>query len=126
ACRRFFVLDCARVRCAAELQVALFQSDGGTLLLDAASKMLPVVQQELLTLLGGAANKANPARQFADVHLIACTHPTIAQRMAAREFLEDLYYRLNTMYLLMPAVRERPGDIPALVHYFLRCNVAET
>jgi len=126
ASRRFFVLDCARLRHAAELHVGLFQSAyGGTLLLNDVSEMGVAVQHELLTLLGTAEN-TRPIGRFADVRLIACADPDINRRMAAQEFLESLYYRLNTMHLRIPPVRERREDIPVLVHYFLRRKASET
>src|SRR5262249_17220933 len=89
------------------------------------SELAPDVQQEFLGSLGGTTRKGG-RRRSADVRLIACTHPKIPHQLAALEFLEDLYYRLNTIHLVIPPVRERPDDVPALVHHFLRQKAAET
>ena len=54
-----------------------------------------------------------------DVRLIAASRRNLADLVATSRFREDLLYRLNTITILMPALRERPEDIPLLAEYFL-------
>ncbi len=51
-----------------------------------------------------------------DVRVIAATHQPLQQMMAERRFRQDLYYRINTLRLGLPPLRERPDDIGALAH----------
>jgi two-component system, response regulator FlrC len=93
---------------------------GGTLLLDEVSEMDIRLQAKLLRALqereidrlgGGAAVKV-------DVRIIATTNRDLPGEVAAGRFREDLYFRLNVVTLTVPALRERPGDIPALARHF--------
>ncbi len=98
------------------------QADGGTLFLDeigdmalaAQAKVLRVLQDGVLTPIGGAR-----AVQV-DVRVLAATNKDLAAEIAAGRFREDLYYRLNVVPILVPPLRERREDIPALVEHFLR------
>jgi DNA-binding NtrC family response regulator len=55
-----------------------------------------------------------------DVRILAATHRDLEQLIAARQFREDLYYRLGAVVIRLPALRDRAGDIPLLAAYFLR------
>jgi len=55
-----------------------------------------------------------------DVRIIAATNKALEQAVAAREFREDLFYRLNVVRVPYPALRDRREDIRLLVNYFLK------
>jgi len=92
----------------------------GTLFLDEAATLSPSVQAKLLRVL--------ESRQFervggnrtisVDIRLLVATNEDLEKRVAAGTFREDLFYRLNTVTLRIPPLRERTGDIPLLVDYF--------
>lgn len=98
------------------------QCDGGTIFLDeigdmtlpTQTKILRVLQNGTLERVGGSA----PVK--VDVRVIAATNKDLETAVAAKEFREDLFYRLNVVRVLMPALREREGDIRLLVNYFLK------
>jgi DNA-binding NtrC family response regulator/tetratricopeptide (TPR) repeat protein len=94
---------------------------GGTLFLDelgdlpfaAQAKLLRVLQERTFERLGGLETLR------VDVRILAATSVDLAQAVAERRFREDLYYRLNVVPVVMPALRDRPEDVPALVEHFL-------
>ncbi|MEW6426998.1 MAG: sigma-54 dependent transcriptional regulator [Thermodesulfobacteriota bacterium] len=96
-------------------------ADGGTLLLDEISeiplhlqaKLLRVLQEEEVDRLGGRAPVA------VDVHVLATTNRDLAVEVKEGRFRQDLYYRLNVIPLVLPPLRERKGDIDALVAFFI-------
>lgn len=96
-------------------------ADGGTLLLDEfgdmrlemQSKFLRVLETRKVRRLGGKVDVAF------DATVIAATNRDMAKAVAAGEFREDLYYRLNTFAVHLPPLRERAEDIPYLAQYFL-------
>jgi len=97
------------------------EADGGTLLLDEVGELAPLVQARLLRVLqSGEVRPVGEDHPVAvDVRLIAATHRDLASMVADGSFREDLYYRLKVVHLHVPALRERPEDIPALARHFL-------
>ena len=99
----------------------LAEAADGTLLLDdvddvpaeAQAKLLRVLQEREFTPLGAA--RAEPFR----ARVVAASKVPLDQAVAAGEFREDLWYRLNVVPLALPPLRERPEDIPALIGAFL-------
>ena len=82
--------------------------------LSTQAKILRVLQSGAFERVGG-----NQPIQV-DVRVIAATHKPLEQAVAAREFREDLFYRLNVVRIHIPPLRERRDDIPLLVNYFLK------
>ncbi|MCC8112468.1 MAG: sigma-54 dependent transcriptional regulator [Bacteroidales bacterium] len=82
--------------------------------LDAASqvKLLRVLQEHTFERLG----ESQPHR--VDIRVICATNADLQQRVAERTFREDLFYRINLITLRLPALRERPEDIPLLIKHF--------
>ena len=97
-------------------------ADGGTLFLDEVGEMSLRMQAMLLRFLenGEIQTIGEKQSKLVNVRLIAATNRDLSQRVAAGEFREDLLYRLRVIELKVPALRERPEDIPALVEHFLR------
>ena len=97
-------------------------ANGGTLLLDEIgelplalqSKLLRVLQEHSIRRLGG--NKAINV----DFRLISSTNVDLKEMIAAKEFREDLYYRLNVIYINVPPLESRREDIPLLINHFIR------
>jgi len=103
------------------------QADGGSLFLDEVGDMSPSTQAKILRVLqeheferlGGTRT------QRVDVRLIAATNRELSGMVAAGQFREDLYYRLNVVSVEMPPLRERKDDILALAMFFTRKFAAE-
>jgi DNA-binding NtrC family response regulator len=103
-------------------KIGLFEAaNGSTLFLDEIGdlsqplqgKILRVLQEKELKRVGGTETLA------VDVRVVAATNRDLETMMKAGQFREDLFYRLNVIPMVLPPLRERPSDIPALAQRFL-------
>lgn len=98
------------------------EANGGTLFLDEIAelplslqvKLLRAIQEEEIRPLGDS----RPVKL--DVRIVAATAKNLKDEVAAGKFREDLYYRINVLPIMVPALRERKEDIPLLVDHFLK------
>ncbi|MEM1183048.1 MAG: sigma 54-interacting transcriptional regulator, partial [Acidobacteriota bacterium] len=95
-----------------------------TLLIDELGDIVPSAQVKLLRVLARSSRRefqrlGGEGTVKADVRVIAATHRDLRAEVAAGRFREDLYYRLSALMIRIPALRERPEDIPLLVKHFL-------
>jgi DNA-binding NtrC family response regulator len=97
-------------------------ADGGTLFLDEIANMPPAQQAKLLRVLEtGELKRLGSSRTIkVDVRLVSATNADIAVEMREKRFREDLMYRLNTVEIRLPLLRERREDIPLLAGHFLQ------
>jgi len=97
-------------------------ADGGTLFLDEIGTASPALQVKLLRVLqefqfeplGGIKTRS------VDTRVILATNEDLGAAVASGRFRQDLFYRINVVGIELPALRQRPGDIPLLVDHFLR------
>ncbi|MGZ6141974.1 MAG: sigma-54-dependent transcriptional regulator [Myxococcales bacterium] len=96
-------------------------ADGGTLFLDEVGNMPMQQQAKLLRVLQtGEFNPVGSSKvKRADVRVIAATNARLHDEVAQGRFREDLLYRLNTVEIQLPPLRERPEDVPPLAQLFL-------
>lgn len=96
-------------------------ADGGTLFLDEIGNLSYALQAKLLTALQrrSIVRVGGSSQIPIDVRLICATNRDLGQMVARGEFREDLLYRINTIHLQLPPLRERSEDIPALARLFL-------
>jgi DNA-binding NtrC family response regulator len=102
--------------------IGLFKAaDGGTIFLDEIAEVPPVVQVKLLRVL--QEKKVRPVGEYkeseVDVRVIAATNQNLEESIQRNAFREDLFYRLNVIYIRMPPLREIKEDIPFLINHFL-------
>jgi DNA-binding NtrC family response regulator len=96
-------------------------ADGGTIFLDEIGdislstqiKLLRVIQEKAFERVGG-----NETIKV-DVRIIAATHQDLKRLIEEKRFREDLYYRLNVVYIELPSLRQRKDDVPLLVSFFI-------
>lgn len=96
-------------------------ADGGTLFLDEIGELPLAMQVKLLRAIHERAVRPVGAEHevAADARIISATHEDLTQLVAAGDFREDLYYRLNVIEVHVPALRERAADIPAMADRIL-------
>jgi DNA-binding NtrC family response regulator len=107
---------------AASSREGLFEmSEGGSLFLDEIGEMPMLLQTRLLNVLEERVVRRVGGRSFrpVDFRLIAATNADVGEVLGQRRLREDLYYRLNVLRIHIPPLRERTGDLPALVAHFL-------
>jgi DNA-binding NtrC family response regulator len=96
-------------------------ADGGTLFLDEIGDISPALQIKLLRVLQLREFERVGGTQTlkVDVRLVAATNRDLLSEVKAGKFREDLFYRLNVVAVTLPPLRQRKGDIPALVSHFI-------
>jgi two-component system nitrogen regulation response regulator GlnG len=103
------------------------QAAGGTLFLDEIGDMPMQAQTRLLRALQSGSIRRVGGREEVriDTRIIAATNRDLEPMIAAGQFREDLYYRINVVPIHLPALRERPDDIEALARHFLQQAAGE-
>ncbi len=96
-------------------------ADGGTLFLDDIGDISPSTQVKLLRVLQEKEFERVGGTETlkVDVRIISATHKDLEEAIKRGEFREDLYYRLNVVFIYMPPLREKKEDIPLLANFFL-------
>ena len=108
---------------AVERRIGRFEeAAGGTLFLDEIGDMPAELQTRLLRVLaeGELQRVGGTELLHVDVRVIAATHQDLTRLMGEGRFREDLYHRLNVVPIHLPALRERPEDLPRLAAHFMR------
>ncbi len=113
-------------------KAGLFEAaDRGTIFLDEIGELPIALQPKLLRVLesGELRRVGETDVRQVEVRIIAATHRDLETAIEAGEFREDLYWRINVLRLEIPALRERPTDVPLLVEHFLtrmgKCDEGE-
>src|SRR5262249_9315062 len=104
------------------------QADGGTVMLDEIGELAPSAQAALLRVLETKKlMRVGGSKEIVvDVRVIAATHRHLEAMVAAGRFRQDLLYRLNSLTLKIPSLRERIEEIRPLVERFLRDALTKT
>jgi DNA-binding NtrC family response regulator len=107
---------------AVERRIGRFEmADGGTLFLDEIGEIAPAVQVKILRVLEEhRLERVGGGRPIdVDVRLVAATNRDLQKMVAEGTFREDLFFRINVVAIHLPALRDRPGDIPMLAARFV-------
>ena len=96
---------------------AFERADGGAILLQDVDSLTPALQDELTRYLASGRAGTGLGRTV-DVQILTSTQVPLINKVLAGTFREDLYYLLNTMYLPIPPLRERPEDVEPLLEHF--------
>ena len=107
---------------ATEKQVGKFEmADKGTIFLDEVGDMSPKTQAKVLRVLQeGEVERLGSSRTIkVDVRVIAATNKDLEDEIEQGRFREDLYFRLSVIPIRVPALRDRTGDVPAIVQHFV-------
>lgn len=98
------------------------EADGGTLFLDEIGNLTPAMQQKLLTVIEKreVSRIGSTKVKKINIRIVAATNANLRARVAEGTFREDLLYRLNTIELHLPPLRERGSDIILLAKHFLK------
>jgi DNA-binding NtrC family response regulator len=101
-------------------------ADGSTLFLDEIGNVPPAQQAKLLRVLqtGQIERVGSSKSRKVDVRVLAATNTELRAEVAAGKFREDLLFRLNTIVIRLPPLRERREDVPLLAQHFLRRHAA--
>ncbi|MBL8036594.1 sigma-54-dependent transcriptional regulator [Nitrospira sp. CMX1] len=99
----------------------LEEASGGTFFLDEVGDLSPSGQAKLLRVLqeGELRRVGSNESVPVDLRIISASRRNLSELVGAGRFREDLLYRLNTVTILLPSLRDRPEDVPPLVEYFL-------
>jgi transcriptional regulator with PAS, ATPase and Fis domain len=106
----------------------LEMADGGTIFLDEVAEMSLRMQALLLRFLeSGEIQRvgADRPQSRVDVRVVAATNRKLLERIASKDFRDDLYYRLDVIHITVPPLRARREDIPSFLEYFLREYAAQ-
>lgn len=97
-------------------------ADGGTVFLDEIGNLTLPLQQKLLTLIQTKklSRIGETKERFPDVRFIFATNADLKKMISEQRFREDLYFRINTVEVELPPLRERKEDIPALAEFFIK------
>ena len=97
-------------------------ADGGTIFLDEVAEISPSIQAKLLRVIQSREFErvGESVTRKVDVRIIADTNRDLDEALREGSFRDDLFYRLNAVRLKATALRQRPEDIPLLVHHFIR------
>jgi two-component system response regulator AtoC len=104
-----------------QLKLGKFESaNNGTIFLDEIGDLHPALQGKLLHVLqdGQFSRVGGRSTIKVDVRVVAATNQNLGQAVVAGRFRDDLYYRLNVIQIVVPALRERAEEIPLLARYF--------
>lgn len=106
----------------------LEMAQGGTVFLDEVGDLPPALQAKLLHVLqDGSFERVGESRTIAvDFRVISATNQDLEQAIREGRFRQDLYYRLNTVHIHVPPLRERPEDIPLLIERLTEIQARET